>query len=72
MRRVDTSLKTATGCLEPGSRAPDFSLPDASGNTVRLSNLLGKGPIALYFYPKDNSKGCTVEACAFRNSYEVL
>ncbi len=54
-------------CLDPGSRAPDCALPDQTGRTVRLSDLLGKGPIVLYFYPKDNYKGCTAQACAFRD-----
>lgn len=63
---------TAAGKLEPGSRAPDFALPDQKGRTVRLRDLLGKGPIVLYFYPKDNTKGCTAEACAFRDSYAVF
>lgn len=63
---------TTTGKLEPGTRAPDFALPDQTGRTVRLSDLLGKGPIVLYFYPKDNTQGCTAEACAFRDSYLVF
>ncbi len=58
--------------VEVGSLAPDFSLPDASGNQVRLSDVLQRGPVVLYFYPKDNTKGCTAEACAFRDSYEVF
>ena len=55
-----------------GSLAPDFALPDASGKQVRLSDLLQEGPVVLYFYPKDNTRGCTAEACAFRDSYEVF
>lgn len=58
--------------VEAGSPAPDFSLPDASGKQVRLGDLLQRGPVVLYFYPKDNTKGCTAEACAFRDSYEVF
>jgi thioredoxin-dependent peroxiredoxin len=72
VQTVDESAVASTSRLEPGSRAPDFALPDAAGNTVRLGDLLGKGPIVLYFYPKDNTKGCTAEACAFRDSYEVF
>eukprot|EP00918_Siedleckia_nematoides_P046326 GHVU01101542.1.p1 GENE.GHVU01101542.1~~GHVU01101542.1.p1 ORF type:complete len:160 (-),score=13.70 GHVU01101542.1:40-519(-) len=58
--------------VEVGSLAPDFSLHDASGSEVRLSDLLQKGPVVLYFYPKDNTRGCTAEACAFRDNYEVF
>ncbi|MEO7001075.1 MAG: peroxiredoxin [Ktedonobacterales bacterium] len=55
-----------------GQRAPDFTLPDQWGKPVRLSDYLGKQAIVLYFYPKDNTPGCTAEACAFRDSYEVF
>lgn len=50
--------------LQPGASAPDFSLPDADMETIRLSNLRGKN-IVLYFYPKDDTPGCTVEAIEF-------
>ena len=50
-------------------KAPDFCLPDKDGNTVRLSDFLGK-KVVLYFYPKDNTPGCTRQACAFAASYE--
>ena len=50
-------------------KAPDFSLPDKDGNTIRLSDFLGK-KVVLYFYPKDNTPGCTRQACAFAASYE--
>src|SRR4051794_10775942 len=53
-----------------GERAPDFKLVGPDGKTVGLAELLGKGPIVLYFYPKDETSGCIVEACAFRDSYE--
>ena len=55
--------------LETGMKAPDFSLPDKDGNTVRLSDFRGK-KVVLYFYPKDNTPGCTRQACAFAASYE--
>jgi thioredoxin-dependent peroxiredoxin len=55
-----------------GDRAPDFALPNASGETVRLSDFLGDRSVVLYFYPKDETRGCTAEACAFRDSYEVF
>ncbi|NJK27728.1 MAG: thioredoxin-dependent thiol peroxidase [Coleofasciculaceae cyanobacterium SM2_3_26] len=59
---------TATPSLQVGDRAPDFALPDAAGNTVRLSDFQGKW-IVLYFYPRDNTPGCTKEACGFRDAY---
>jgi peroxiredoxin Q/BCP len=52
-----------------GEAAPDFTLPDADGKPVRLSDRLGKA-VVLYFYPKDDTPGCTLEACAFRDQYE--
>jgi peroxiredoxin Q/BCP len=54
--------------LKIGDPAPDFSLLDANGNTVKLSDLKGQR-VVLYFYPRDNTPGCTKEACAFRDSY---
>lgn len=54
--------------LNVGDRAPDFSLPDKDGNTVSLSDLLGKKTV-LYFYPRDNTPGCTRQACAFAGLY---
>lgn len=53
-----------------GDRAPDFSLPSQSGQTLSLKDLLGRKEIILYFYPRDNTPGCTAEAGAFRDSYE--
>ena len=50
-------------------KAPDFALEDKDGKTVRLSDFLGK-KVVLYFYPKDNTPGCTRQACAFRDAYE--
>jgi peroxiredoxin Q/BCP len=57
--------------LEPGSRAPDFTLPADDGSKVKLSALRGK-PVVLYFYPKDDTPGCTREACAFRDQKKSL
>jgi peroxiredoxin Q/BCP len=54
--------------LQEGQPAPDFSLRDAAGNTVRLADLRGK-QVVLYFYPKDDTPGCTKEACGFRDQY---
>ena len=55
--------------LETGMKAPDFNLLDIDGNAVRLSDFQGK-KVVLYFYPKDNTPGCTRQACAFAASYE--
>lgn len=52
-----------------GSKAPDFTLPSGTGEMVSLSDFLGKKPVVLYFYPKDDTPGCTKEACAFRDEY---
>ena len=52
--------------IPEGTEAPDFSLPDASGKPVKLSDFAGK-TVVLYFYPKDDTPGCTTEACGFRD-----
>lgn len=57
--------------LEPNTKAPDFALPDKEGNLVHLSDFLGK-KVVLYFYPKDNTPGCTRQACAFAAANEEL
>ena len=54
--------------LEAGMKAPEFTLTDKDGNEVSLSDFLGK-KVVLYFYPKDNTPGCTRQACAFATSY---
>jgi peroxiredoxin Q/BCP len=56
--------------VKVGDRAPDFALPDANGHTVSLSDFRGKKPVVLYFYPKDDTPGCTKEACTFRDQFE--
>ena len=58
--------------VQPGDKAPDFTLPAQGGAPVRLSDRLGERVVVLYFYPKDDTPGCTKEACAFRDSYEVF
>lgn len=54
--------------IPAGSQAPDFSLPDENGDLRRLSDYRGK-VVVLYFYPKDDTPGCTTEACGFRDRY---
>jgi peroxiredoxin Q/BCP len=55
---------------ENGTPAPDFELPDQNGKTVRLRDYRGKSPAVVYFYPKDETAGCTAEACKFRDDFE--
>lgn len=55
--------------LEVGTKAPDFTLHDQEGKGVRLSDFLGKR-VVLYFYPRDNTPGCTRQACAFAQNFE--
>ncbi len=57
--------------IEIGQKAPDFSLPSSKGNEFKLSDNLGKW-IVLYFYPKDDTPGCTTEACAFRDKIRTF
>ena len=58
--------KPGVHMITAGKKAPDFSLPDSSGKLVKLSDFNGKR-VVLYFYPKDDTPGCTVEACGFRD-----
>jgi peroxiredoxin Q/BCP len=55
-----------------GDSAPDFTLPSQNGENVTLSQFRGKKNVVLYFYPKDETPGCTREACTFRDSYELF
>lgn len=57
--------------FEPGDEAPDFTAKDQNGKEVSLSDFRGK-KVILYFYPKDNTPGCTKESCNFRDNYESL
>lgn len=57
--------------IQQGMKAPDFTLQDKDGNQVSLSQFLGR-KVILYFYPRDNTPGCTVQACGFRDAYDVL
>lgn len=58
--------------VKVGDYAPNFTLPNQSGEEVSLWDVISKGAVVLYFYPKDDTPGCTSEACAFRDSYEVF
>ena len=58
--------------VQVGDVAPDFTLPDQTGTPVQLRQLLGRRAVVLYFYPKDSTPGCTVEARAFQGSYDAL
>lgn len=58
--------------VQVGDKAPDFTLPSQAGEPVRLYDRLGQRVVVLYFYPKDDTPGCTAEACAFRDSHEIF
>ena len=58
--------------IQVGDVAPDFTLPDQTGTPVQLRQLLGRSAIVLYFYPKDATPGCAIEARAFQGSYEAF
>jgi len=56
--------------LEAGSKIPNFSLKNQHGNNIHVSDFIGKKNLVIYFYPKDDTPGCTAEACSFRDEYE--
>ena len=58
--------------LEVGKTVPQFTLADQNGNFFSISSVIGKKNLVIYFYPKDDSPGCTAEACYFRDEYEVF
>jgi peroxiredoxin Q/BCP len=58
--------------LVVGDKAPNFTLPKADGKPFALSDVVGRRTVVLFFYPKDNTPGCTVEACTFRDNYEAF
>jgi peroxiredoxin Q/BCP len=64
--------ESAQGKVKVGDPAPDFTLPNQSGQMVNLHDFMGQKIVVLYFYPKDFTSGCTAEACAFRDSYDVF
>ncbi|YAF97565.1 MAG: peroxiredoxin [Nodularia sp. CChRGM 3473] len=58
--------------VKVGDTAPDFTLPAQDGSTISLRDFRGQQAVVLYFYPKDDTPGCTAESCAFRDQYEVF
>lgn len=72
MNTPNEQARSASNKIKVGDQAPDFALPDQKGQLISLSNFIGKSDIVLYFYPKDFTSGCTAEACAFRDSYEIF
>ena len=64
------SIGQTKGKIKVGSVAPDFTLPSQSGVMVNLKDFIGTKPVVLFFYPKDDTPGCTKEACAFRDDYD--
>jgi peroxiredoxin Q/BCP len=58
--------------IQIGSSIPEFALPDQNGNLFDINSVLGKKKLVIYFYPKDDSPGCTKEACSFRDQFEVF
>jgi thioredoxin-dependent peroxiredoxin len=62
----------ASGQIKVGDRVPDFYLPDKNGKMFHLHDYLGKKTLVIYFYPKDETKGCTAEACTFRDKYDIF
>lgn len=70
-KKTKTLSKQATAGLESGDKAPDFTLKNDNDETVKLSNHKGK-KVVLYFYPKDDTPGCTVEACSFRDGFSEI
>jgi thioredoxin-dependent peroxiredoxin len=62
----------AAARLRVGERAPDFTLPGPGGKPFALADLLRNGVVVLYFYPKDQTPGCTIEACAFRDEIDAF
>jgi peroxiredoxin Q/BCP len=71
MGLLDSLVGSGTG-LATGDRAPEFSLQDQSGKTVSLKDFRGRQNVVVYFYPKDDTPGCTKEACTFRDQYTAF
>lgn len=70
-KAAKSSIKKTKGLSGPGSKAPDFSLKSDNGESIKLSDYKGK-KVVLYFYPKDDTPGCTAEACSFRDGFSEI
>ncbi|MGC9780171.1 MAG: peroxiredoxin [Candidatus Heimdallarchaeota archaeon] len=64
--------KSKSKSLAIGDKAPLFSLPNKAGETIKLEDYIGKKVLVVYFYPKNETAGCTTEACTFRDRYELF
>jgi len=71
MGLMDTLLGSSKG-LEAGAKAPEFTLNDQDGNPVSLGSFRGQKNVVVYFYPKDDTPGCTKESCAFRDQFTAF
>lgn len=71
-QQAGSNTKNMIQKIDIGNKAPEFSLPDQHGKRVNLTDYLGKSNVVVYFYPKDESYGCTKEACSFRDNYEIF
>ncbi len=67
-----TGMSLGAADLKPGMAAPPFSAQDQNGKTVKLADFAGKSAVVLYFYPKDDTPGCTKEACSLRDGFEAI
>ena len=70
-KKTSTAAQSASVALE-GKKAPAFELPAGDGGKVKLADLVRKGNVVLYFYPKDMTSGCTAEACSFRDNLSAV
>ena len=68
---MNTVMGGGTG-LQAGTPAPDFTLPDQHGRSITLSSFRGQKNVVVYFYPKDDTPGCTTESCSFRDQYTAF
>jgi peroxiredoxin Q/BCP len=72
MKETDRTDLVMANKIKAGDRAPDFEGPTGDGGSLRLKDFIGKKNIVLYFYPKDDTPGCTKEACSFRDNLETV
>ena len=72
MSMDNKQAQSVAGKVQVGDHVPNFTLPSQSGAMINLKDYIGKSAIVLYFYPADNTSGCTAEACAFRDNYEIF